>query len=153
MSRQCTIDGCDRPLVRRDWCWAHYERWRNHGDPTVILVEKQIGECRGRLCRRPKFSRGWCRAHYMRVHRNGHPGDRVIGNYRAWAKVRRWPAVALLPEVDGSYSELARLLGRARMSESKWERALLTTDQADAAALLLGLHPAEVWDSWLSEAA
>lgn len=32
----CTIDGCVRPQKSRGWCQAHYERWRRHGDPTVV---------------------------------------------------------------------------------------------------------------------
>ena len=29
----CAIDGCDKPVVRRVWCNAHYMRWKRHGDP------------------------------------------------------------------------------------------------------------------------
>jgi hypothetical protein len=32
---RCSIDGCERNTVARGWCGAHYQRWRNHGDPTV----------------------------------------------------------------------------------------------------------------------
>lgn len=32
VKRLCSIEGCDRPGRSRGWCWAHYERWRQHGD-------------------------------------------------------------------------------------------------------------------------
>jgi HNH endonuclease len=31
----CAVDGCVRSASRRGWCVAHYERWRNHGDPLL----------------------------------------------------------------------------------------------------------------------
>ena len=31
--RTCTIDGCEGKPVGRGWCSAHWQRWRNHGDP------------------------------------------------------------------------------------------------------------------------
>ena len=27
----CAVDGCERPRERRQWCRAHYQRWRRHG--------------------------------------------------------------------------------------------------------------------------
>jgi hypothetical protein len=29
----CLIEGRERQAVRREWCAAHYKRWRRHGDP------------------------------------------------------------------------------------------------------------------------
>lgn len=29
----CAIDGCERRVVARGWCTAHYQRWRKHSDP------------------------------------------------------------------------------------------------------------------------
>lgn len=33
---QCSIDGCTKSIRARGWCGAHYERWRQHGDPNVV---------------------------------------------------------------------------------------------------------------------
>lgn len=35
--RTCTIDGCTRPVKCRGLCPTHYQRFRVHGDPTVVL--------------------------------------------------------------------------------------------------------------------
>src|SRR5438045_883025 len=32
---RCSIEGCARTWYARDWCKAHYERWRKYGDPTI----------------------------------------------------------------------------------------------------------------------
>src|SRR4051794_26947941 len=29
----CAIEGCDQPVKVRDWCNAHYMRWRKYSDP------------------------------------------------------------------------------------------------------------------------
>lgn len=34
-SRLCSIPDCNKPVSRRDWCNAHYHRWRAHGDPLA----------------------------------------------------------------------------------------------------------------------
>lgn len=36
-TRTCSIEGCERPAKARTWCNTHYERWRRHGDPLMIL--------------------------------------------------------------------------------------------------------------------
>lgn len=35
----CSIDDCDRPVVGRGWCSAHWNRWSVHGDP---LADKRV---------------------------------------------------------------------------------------------------------------
>lgn len=36
----CSIDGCETESRSRGWCFKHYQRWNNHGDP---LVRKNAG--------------------------------------------------------------------------------------------------------------
>ena len=33
--RLCSVDGCGKPYWGRGYCSAHYQRWRNHGDPLA----------------------------------------------------------------------------------------------------------------------
>lgn len=33
--RTCCIPNCGKPHEARGWCWAHYSRWRRHGDPLA----------------------------------------------------------------------------------------------------------------------
>lgn len=33
----CTLSGCDKPHRARGYCNLHYLRWRQHGDPLVVL--------------------------------------------------------------------------------------------------------------------
>lgn len=37
------MDGCARPVRTRGWCSTHYERWRKHGDPTIVLDSNPRG--------------------------------------------------------------------------------------------------------------
>lgn len=40
MSWICAVDGCERPVVARGWCECHYQRWRRHGDPVMVGVQR-----------------------------------------------------------------------------------------------------------------
>jgi hypothetical protein len=33
----CAVETCNRPSRARGWCRSHWERWRRHGDPLVVL--------------------------------------------------------------------------------------------------------------------
>jgi hypothetical protein len=33
----CSVDGCDKPVLAREWCSTHYQRWKRHGDPSIML--------------------------------------------------------------------------------------------------------------------
>ena len=34
-NRTCSVEGCPGTVSRREWCTAHYRRWRRHGDPEA----------------------------------------------------------------------------------------------------------------------
>ena len=38
----CIVDGCAKPSIARGWCHMHYQRWRTHGDPLVVLIERSV---------------------------------------------------------------------------------------------------------------
>lgn len=31
--RECSIEGCEKPVDAKGWCSAHWARWKRHGDP------------------------------------------------------------------------------------------------------------------------
>lgn len=33
----CSIGDCGRPVAARSWCSMHWQRWRRHGDPLIVL--------------------------------------------------------------------------------------------------------------------
>ena len=69
----CSIEGCDKPIFNgRGWCSAHYDRWRDHGDP---LGGRPSGRqtCKIKGCGKLAFGHGLCPAHYWRWRRHGDP--------------------------------------------------------------------------------
>jgi hypothetical protein len=47
--RRCAVDGCDRPMKHLEWCGAHYERWRRHGDLNEAVPIRPKGVALGIL--------------------------------------------------------------------------------------------------------
>lgn len=37
VTRQCELDGCDKPVEARKMCAQHYKRWQRHGSPHIVL--------------------------------------------------------------------------------------------------------------------
>lgn len=60
----CSIDGCSNPVLSRTWCAKHYQRWRNHGDPTFSVFEQPKPLCIVEGCDRIGVSRQMCHTHY-----------------------------------------------------------------------------------------
>lgn len=117
--RTCSIEGCEKKAVTRGWCAAHYERWRQHGDPgeagdarkRALYVCAVCGEPARRrskgdeiLCKKhaPKriclidgceslrYCRGWCTKHYNRWLIHGDPErGPLTAEERFWAKVEK----------------------------------------------------------------
>jgi hypothetical protein len=40
----CSIEGCARIAAVRTWCWKHYDRWRNNGDPLTLGPRGERGD-------------------------------------------------------------------------------------------------------------
>lgn len=53
---QCEAEGCKKPLKSRGWCSMHYERWRRHGSPEVVLARKPPKQLPSRLADRPSVA-------------------------------------------------------------------------------------------------
>lgn len=68
-TRSCSIDGCEKPVLARGWCSAHWTRWKRHGDPLGGGTPRQpLGDrCQADdECPNPPFSRGMCATHWRR---------------------------------------------------------------------------------------
>jgi hypothetical protein len=97
MQTECSIPDCSDRHYARGWCQVHYQRWRKHGDPRVVLpggVKKPPARaCSIPECDRPAAWRGWCRTHYFRWWRQGdptinrNPGLELSLSERFWGKV------------------------------------------------------------------
>jgi hypothetical protein len=66
----CSIEGCERNVHARGWCFRHYQTWRRHGDPTAAHVAEGYTTRRG----------------YRAVYRRDHPlanGNGSVLEHRA----------------------------------------------------------------------
>jgi hypothetical protein len=37
MAESCKEEGCEKPVRAWGWCVMHYQRWKAHGDPNIVL--------------------------------------------------------------------------------------------------------------------
>jgi hypothetical protein len=60
--RTCAIEGCDRPVPRnrKGWCEMHYGRWWRHGDPTVLIRERDPSTVATRWVKRVRVESPGC---------------------------------------------------------------------------------------------
>lgn len=79
MPKICSVEGCTKEAHCKGWCWGHFGRWKNHGDPLgggTYREYKNKGEpCSVDGCEKEAFSRGYCKKHYARLLRNGSAED------------------------------------------------------------------------------
>lgn len=87
--RKCSVRGCSSPVLCRELCSRHYQRWRKNERP-------QTRPCSAQGCSRPVASRGLCDLHYRRAKRAGMADDlpyakmpRHMVEERFWAKVEK----------------------------------------------------------------
>lgn len=97
----CAIEGCDKFVLGRGWCSAHYNRWRKTGDPLGIRPGRYDGyvvpTCSVEGCERTSRTWGLCPMHYQRKRNSGDAGE-AAERYtpdgmplleRWWAKVNK----------------------------------------------------------------
>lgn len=41
--KTCSIEGCEKAVLGRGWCAAHYAKWRKYGDPLTVKQEQLHG--------------------------------------------------------------------------------------------------------------
>jgi hypothetical protein len=91
----CTVvlpDGspCGRPAKARGWCTRCYQRWKAHGDPTVVTKQEPWPDriCTIGGCGQPRTtSKLYCEKHRGRVRRYGDPSITLKDHTPA---VERW---------------------------------------------------------------
>lgn len=77
--RQCSVDGCIRPLIAQGLCAAHYGRWAKYGDPLgggpfrKPIAEQVTRVCSTQGCNHNAVTKGLCAGHYHRLLTGGDP--------------------------------------------------------------------------------
>lgn len=69
--RTCSVDGCTRAHIAREFCTLHYTRWKKHGDPLYTPPPVVKGVCTASDCSRPVVARTFCIKHYGRWMNHG----------------------------------------------------------------------------------
>lgn len=75
-TQNCSISGCEKPLLARGWCGMHYRRWKRSGNPGGPKSLREVNPpefCTLEGCPRPHNSKGLCRPHYAAWLRTGNP--------------------------------------------------------------------------------
>lgn len=68
----CSVDGCETRAVARGYCTKHWDRWRKHGDPSVVLKSGPPARtCSEPGCSGKHVGQGLCAKHYSRLKRHG----------------------------------------------------------------------------------
>jgi len=49
--RTCDVEGCCKRHIARGWCYKHYKRWQEHGNPMTVL-EKDYSHMMGNSFKR-----------------------------------------------------------------------------------------------------
>jgi hypothetical protein len=68
----CSVDGCEKPVLARGMCGAHYQRWysydrRGHeprGKSGRATLSGRLVICREWQCPFPEYAKGLCRKHH-----------------------------------------------------------------------------------------
>ena len=92
---ECKVEGCDKPVLAKDYCSRHYQRWRRDGDPGPAgLVRMPDGAtCSVDGCDRPNVQRGYCEMHRWRVRSHGDAGP--AGHVKRGRKPKEYPICAV----------------------------------------------------------
>jgi hypothetical protein len=72
---RCGIEGCEKPVLVRGLCTAHYKRLLRHGDPLGggAARNKPPAQCIVEGCDEPPKARGLCSVHYHRWQKYADP--------------------------------------------------------------------------------
>lgn len=90
----CSVEGCEGKATRQGWCSKHYQRWRRHGDVSVVQKVGRKPEppkpCLIEGCDRRMIARGLCHKHYQAMRSYGSPhgkGRDWTLTYNSWHRL------------------------------------------------------------------
>ena len=66
----CAVDGCERKVRARGWCFTHYMRWKRNGDPEVVRRRREMQparQCVADGCERQAMASDRCPTHYRQL--------------------------------------------------------------------------------------
>lgn len=90
----CSVDGCNKPRRKFEWCDGHYQRWKKHGD---VLADRPLrasrpttGRCVVAGCIRDQVAKERCLMHYKRWRNHGSDSVPTLAD-RLWANTTKGP--------------------------------------------------------------
>ena len=110
----CTVDGCERPMLAKGLCKAHYERNRRNGTlgqgigPPRFMRAPRFCSVEG--CGRRHKTNGFCNLHYLRLLKWGDP---LKTAYVEGADHPQWAGEDV--SYIGAHHRVKRLLGLAAL--------------------------------------
>lgn len=124
IEKVCSVDQCAGSVVARGWCGKHYARWRQHGDPSVVLPKSPPADpCRAEGCgEKGSEGFGYCRPHYKRFRRYGDPLGTPAPTAKPYCYVCGEPAKARL--LCGAHYQRFRRTGSVGLTERTFEQVV-----------------------------
>jgi hypothetical protein len=72
--RNCSVEGCPKPVKARGWCSTHYRRWQRTGGVGSASTTRALHPCRVPECDKTARTLGLCGMHAHRFKKTGDPG-------------------------------------------------------------------------------
>lgn len=67
MDKKCSVPGCIRKYLAKEYCSAHYQQMARLG--TIIPARPCLAKCTTASCQRPPKTKGYCTACYVKSRR------------------------------------------------------------------------------------
>lgn len=88
----CKIDNCCNKVHQSGYCGAHFNRYRDYGDPLGGPPIRQFGrKCSIEGCERKHAGRGYCQTHLKRLKKYGYvdPSEDRSSKIREWVEANK----------------------------------------------------------------
>lgn len=67
MRNICKVDGCDRLCANSGYCGMHFKRYQRHGDPLMLVTERNGLNCKVDGCDKKPVAKNLCSKHWKLV--------------------------------------------------------------------------------------